>query len=227
MPVKIATVNVAEFGRLHGVTKQAASAWVKRGWIVKDKQGKVLLEKSNALIAAHRDSSDVRVLILNNPRGPKAPKPSDAPAAPPPPRAEPPALIAATSPARVSEVPPVPPPRGLVDALDGSDAADALATGSATTEEARRVKENYLALKGKLEYELSAGGLIDMDTAKQVLFDEFRAVRNHWMGWPSRYAAQIAADLNMEADRVTDVLTQYVHRHISEISEPNGQFRRG
>ena len=189
--------------------------------------GMVLLEQSNASLAKYRDRSDART-TNHKPKAPRVPKPRPAaPAAPPPPRAEPPALIAATSPARVSEVPPVPPPRGFVDALDGSDAVDALATGSATTEEARRVKENYLALKGKLEYELSAGGLIDMDTAKQVLFDEFRAVRNHWMGWPSRYAAQIAADLNMEADRVTDVLTQYVHRHISEISEPNGQFRRG
>ena len=103
---------------------------------------------------------------------------------------------------------------------------DSPAIGSATTEEARRVKENYLALKGKLEYELASGGLLDMDVAKQVLFDEFRAVRNHWTGWPARYAAQIAADLGVEADRTTEVLTQYVHRHISEISEPSGQFDR-
>ena len=116
--------------------------------------------------------------------------------------------------------------RGVLDA-NSQELADALATGSATTEEARRVKENYLALKGKLEYELSAGGLLDMETAKQVMFDEFRAVRNHWLGWPARYAAQIAADMNVEADRMTDVLTQYVHRHISEISDPDGRFRRG
>ena len=76
--------------------------------------------------------------------------------------------------------------------------------------------------------DLLLGGVHIYETPRrQLIFDEFRAVRNHWMGWPSRYAAQIAADLNMEADRVTDVLTQYVHRHISEISEPNGQFRRG
>ena len=210
-------VSVMTFARHHGVTRQAVYKWEERGWLVKS-GGKVLLEQSDALIARFRDVSDAR----------SARKPPAAPAAPPPPpRVEPPALIAATSPARASEVPPVPPPRRLVEALDNSDAADALATGSAPTEEARRVKENYLALKGKLEYELSAGGLIDMDIAKQVLFDEFRAVRNHWMGWPSRYAAQIAADLNIEADRVTDVLTQYIHRHISEISEPDGQFRRG
>ena len=209
-------ITVAEFARRHNVSKQAAHKWGERGWLVKS-GGKVLLEQSDALVARFRDVSDAR----------SARKPLAAPAAPPPPRVEPPALIAVTSPARVSEVPPVPPPRGFAETADNSDAVDALASGSATTEEARRVKENYLALKGKLEYELSAGGLIDMDTAKQIMFDEFRAVRSHWMGWPSRYAAQIAADLNVEADRVTDVLTQYVHRHISEISEPNGQFRRG
>ena len=203
-------VSVVDFARHHGVTRQAVYKWEALGWLVRA-GSKIALEPSSARVAQFRDPADSRAS--------RKPAAKTAPVAPPPPHAAQPALIAASPTVWDPEVPPVP--------FGAAHAAEALATGSATTEQARRVKQNYRALKGKLEYELAAGGLLDMDTAKQILFDEFRAVRNHWMGWPSRYAAQIAADLNVEADRVTDVLTQYVHRHISEISEPNGQFRRG
>lgn len=102
-----------------------------------------------------------------------------------------------------------------------------LGTAMASTEEARRVKENYLALRGKLEYERDAGELVDLKTAEAVLFEAARSVRNVWLSFPMNFGAEIAADLGTEADRTTDVLTGYVHRQIAALGEPNAQFGEG
>jgi hypothetical protein len=66
-----------------------------------------------------------------------------------------------------------------------------------------------------------------MAEARRVLFDEFRAVRDAWMNWPARVSALIAADLNVEADKVAEVLTGYVHKQLASLAEPSGDFREG
>jgi hypothetical protein len=96
---------------------------------------------------------------------------------------------------------------------------------STTIEEARRVKEVYLALLNRVEYERKAGDLIDLDTARSVLFDCARAARDSWLNWPVRYAALIAADLNLDAsDRVVEVLARYVHQQVADLGEPQPHF---
>ncbi|MBE0152702.1 hypothetical protein FOT80_25320 [Serratia fonticola] len=92
-------------------------------------------------------------------------------------------------------------------------------------EEAARVKENYLALLTKLEYEKEDGQLVDLSIAETVLFNAFRAQRDSWMNWPSRVAPLMAADLNVPADRMTEVLIEHVHKHISSLGEP--EFNTG
>jgi len=104
-------------------------------------------------------------------------------------------------------------------------AALTLDPASTTIEEARRVKEVYLAMLNRLEYERKSGGLIDLDTARSVMFDAGRGARDAWLGWPSRYGALIAADLNIDAsDRVVEVLTVYVHRQVADMGEPQPEF---
>jgi hypothetical protein len=89
-------------------------------------------------------------------------------------------------------------------------------------------KEDFAGRMKELEYWKEAGRLIDIDLAKQVLFKEFRAARDAWLNWPTRYAAQIAADLGIEeADRLAEILTTYVHKQLASLGEPSGQFRKG
>ncbi|MFV8985336.1 hypothetical protein [Serratia fonticola] len=96
-----------------------------------------------------------------------------------------------------------------------------LATGAKMSrEEASRVKENYLALLTKLEFEKEDGQLVDLSVAEDVLFKAFRAQRDAWMNWPSRVAPLMAADLDVPADRMTEVLIEHVHKHISGLGEP-------
>jgi hypothetical protein len=113
------------------------------------------------------------------------------------------------------ETPPLDPDadRALLDGL-----------GTLATDEARRLKENYLALLSKLEYETRSSALVPLDLAKRVLFDEFRAVRDAWLNWPAAYAAEIAADLGVEPDRVAEVMAAYVHKQLAAIAEPTGGF---
>ena len=87
-------------------------------------------------------------------------------------------------------------------------------------DEARRIKENFLALLTKLEYEKEDGQLVELSVAESILFSEFRKQRDAWMNWPSRVAPIMAADLGVPADRMTEVLIEHVHKHITGLGEP-------
>lgn len=90
--------------------------------------------------------------------------------------------------------------------------------------EAIRIKENFNALLKQLEYEQKSGSLIDLAVARTVLFDCARAARDSWMNWPMRVGPKIAADLGLEADRVTEVLIEHVHIQIADLGEPDAHF---
>ncbi len=85
-------------------------------------------------------------------------------------------------------------------------------------------KENYLALLRQLEYEQKSGSLVDLETATAILFEEFRAQRDAWLNWPTRVGPILAADLGVEADRVTEALTAHVHKQIAQLGEPEANF---
>lgn len=93
--------------------------------------------------------------------------------------------------------------------------------------EALRRKENYLALLRQLEYEQKSGALVDISIAEGILFDEFRAQRDAWLNWPMRVGPILAADLGLEADKVTEALTAHVHKQIAELGEPEANFANG
>lgn len=86
--------------------------------------------------------------------------------------------------------------------------------------EALRIKENYLALLKQLEYEQKSGALVPLEDAETILFDQARAQRDAWLNWPTRVGPLIAAELGLEADLVTGVLTGYVHKHIGQLGQP-------
>ena len=86
--------------------------------------------------------------------------------------------------------------------------------------EALRRKENYLALLRQLEYENKSGSLVELEVAEKILFEQARASRDAWLNWPTRVGPLLAADLGLEADRVVGALTEYVHKLISQLGEP-------
>jgi len=106
------------------------------------------------------------------------------------------------------------------------EAAQLLESGGVATSdyaEALRRKENYLALLRQLEYEQKSGSLVDLEVAEKILFEQARASRDAWLNWPTRIGPLLAADLGLEADRVVGALTEYVHKHISQLGTPEDE----
>jgi hypothetical protein len=107
------------------------------------------------------------------------------------------------------------------EVVRGDDVVRTEATGHAA---ALEKKENYQALLKQLEYEEKVGSLVELDVARTIFFEEFRAQRDSWMNWPVQEGPIIAAALGLDADRVTAVLTEAVHRQLLRLSEPNPEF---
>jgi hypothetical protein len=112
----------------------------------------------------------------------------------------------------------------------GQGSADAPELNSAVGSQLKQAvvrKEDFTGRLRELEFRHKAGELIDLAVARRVLFDEARRARDAWLNWPSRFAALIAADLNVEADRAAEVLTTYVHKQLAALGEPGGDFGQG
>jgi hypothetical protein len=90
--------------------------------------------------------------------------------------------------------------------------------------EAIRLKENYLAMLRRLEYEEKSGALIELAVAEAVVFDAFRSYRDALLNWPTRVGPLLAADLNIDVELVVSALTSHVHALVSEFGEPNVEF---
>jgi hypothetical protein len=91
-------------------------------------------------------------------------------------------------------------------------------------DEARTTKEHYLGLLNQLEYQRKAGSIVQLETARAVFFEVFREQRDAWLNWPMRVGPLIAAALGLEADKVTEILTEHVHKHVSQLAEPEANF---
>jgi hypothetical protein len=90
-----------------------------------------------------------------------------------------------------------------------------------------QIKEAALALLRVMEARQKAGSLIDLATAEAVIFETFRSARDAWNNWPTRVGPLIAADLGLEAERVTEILKAHVHQHLIDLGEPEPDFNEG
>lgn len=90
--------------------------------------------------------------------------------------------------------------------------------------QSEKVKAAAAALKGMVTARKAAGAVVDIELAEQVLFNSARAARDAWLNWPARVGPLLAADLNLEADRVSEALTRYVHEQLEELGEPEADY---
>lgn len=86
--------------------------------------------------------------------------------------------------------------------------------------EAERVKENYLALLRKLEFETKSNSSISLVAAETAFFNAGREGRDAWMSWAPRIATEAAAELGVDARKLTEVLTRHVQQHLAELGIP-------
>lgn len=64
---------------------------------------------------------------------------------------------------------------------------------------ARAIKENYLALQAKIDYEERTGKLVDAETVSMKQYEMARQIRDSMMAIPSRIAEQLASETDASA----------------------------
>lgn len=111
------------------------------------------------------------------------------------------------------------------DSTAADDPAEEGGIPKLAVSEARRV--HYLAMQREDEYRKRRGELVELATAKGVLFEEFRAARDAWLAWPGNCAALIAATLGVEPGPVLEVLTVHVRKQIDALAAPTGREFEG
>ncbi|HIF5760725.1 TPA: hypothetical protein ACX3MK_003502 [Raoultella ornithinolytica] len=186
-------MNQSDFARLHGVSRKTVTMWKSRGWLIMSGDD-IDVSASNAQLEKYRKTINRTV--------------------------------------KENKVVPIkknsmPSPSKEEDDVGDDPSLESIARelllengAELSLDEARRIKENYLALLTKLEFQQKDGQLIEMTIAEEVLFNAFRQQRDAWLNWPSRAAPLMAADLGVPADRMTEVLIEHVHKHISVLGEP-------
>ncbi|WP_085480830.1 hypothetical protein [Paraburkholderia susongensis] len=81
-------------------------------------------------------------------------------------------------------------------------------------------KERALAGLHTLELGVKSSQLIPFEQAERVMFEHARAMRDAWLNGPARVGATMAAELNIDVDRVTRMLACLAHQHLSEMAAP-------
>jgi hypothetical protein len=110
-------------------------------------------------------------------------------------------------------------PKAAIDAVNatlgdaGGDATSG-SGGEVSFLRARMANEVLKAQTARVRLEKMKGELIDRARAMNSVFDLARRERDAWLNWPPRVAANMAAELGVEAHALEQVLDRYLRAHL-------------
>ena len=81
--------------------------------------------------------------------------------------------------------------------------------------EAKRVKENYLALLRQLEYETKAGRLVDKEAVAALHAKRWAGERKAFEDWPSRVTPPLAAKFGIDPVALRVALEEEMNKHLT------------
>ena len=90
---------------------------------------------------------------------------------------------------------------------------------------ARMANEVLKAQTAKVRLEKMKAEVIDRARATAMVFDLARRERDAWLNWPPRVAANMAAELGVDAHRMEQVLDTYLRAHLAEMAEVKIELR--
>ena len=90
---------------------------------------------------------------------------------------------------------------------------------------ARMANEVIKAQTAKVRLAKMNGELVDRAKAITMVFDLARQERDSWQNWPPRVAANIAADLGVDAHLVEKTLEKYLRVHLATLAEVKLELR--
>ena len=213
----MALVNQAEIARRYGVSRKTVTKWKESNWLVMagdlvdvaatDKVLKKYRPAGNKTVTQTRAKTPAKTAKGNSAGNAKKAAEGNSDDTPRRPR---------------KKAPPAPGTLEFEAELD-------IATNGAnlSLNEAKRVKENYLAKLRELEYQEKSGALVDLAQVEDVLFEEHRSQRDAWQNWPARYGPLIAAELGVEVDPVMRALNEFIHKQLHQLGEPILDLERG
>lgn len=163
-------MNQSQFATLHGVSRKTVTKWKERGWLV-FAGDEIDVDASNAKLKKYRrdGAESVTQKSQGNNEGNKP----------------------AAARRRVTRA------DAEVTIRDGETASAAaervlIATGAEMDfDEARRVKENYLALQAQLEYDRDAGLVVAVADVARAVGDEYAKVRTRLLSIPAEHAPRL------------------------------------
>jgi hypothetical protein len=203
--------SLAQYAKLHGASKQAASKWKSRGVLVFSGD-QVDVEKSDkrmrgAGLGSFKFSAPDPSPVITKRQPVDRPGPIRAKAS--------------------TDVDAPEPDDGEIDIEEVDDFLGNIDRGLFTTQtNAARIKENALAARQLLSLRRDAGELIEIERAGQLFFDLARQQRDSWITWPVRIGPLLAADLGLETAPVVEALTAYVQEQLETLGEPQPDFTK-
>ena len=108
----------------------------------------------------------------------------------------------------------------------GTDPTPGEATsGEVSFLRARMANEVLKAQTAKVRLEKMKAEVIDRARATAMVFDLARRERDAWLNWPPRVAANMAAELGVDAHRMEQVLDMYLRAHLTDMAEVKIELR--
>ena len=132
--------------------------------------------------------------------------------------------------ARAAATKPV--PRAAIEAVDATlrEAGAEPGPGAAPSGEvsflrARMANEVLKAQTARVRLDKLKGELVDRTRATASVFDLARRERDAWLNWPPRVAANMAAEIGVDAHALEQVLDRYLRAHLAEMAEVGIELR--
>lgn len=124
-----------------------------------------------------------------------------------------------------------PVPRAAIDAVadtlreSGADPNPDAPQGEVSFLRARMANEVIKAQTAKVKLQKLKGELVDRARAVAAVFELARRERDAWLKWPPRVAANMAAELNVEAHKLEQALDKYVRENLADMAEVKIELR--
>ncbi len=115
--------------------------------------------------------------------------------------------------------------RAVDDTLRDVGAAPDAGGGEVSFLRARMANEVLKAQTAKVRLQKMKGELVDRAKATAMVFDLARRERDAWMNWPPRVAADMAAELGVEAHLMEQVLEHHIRQHLADLAEIEIELR--
>jgi hypothetical protein len=198
-------IIVSEFARRDGCDEKLVRRAIERGVLVRGPDNKL----DAALVGTPWRRSRID--------GKKPRRPGEAPAAAAP------APRAAAAPPPDSSAPPAPAPPPAAGPEESEEQRIARLANPGVPSFALSSQREKAAMAQMRELELAQrqGKLVDVEAARTLFFSAFRAIRDHWLAFPSGQSAIIAAKLDVDPDLVSEVLIEFTRKHAAKLVDPN------